>query len=90
MTTKTIFNMDTKLKKAAMKKARSEGTTLSSLLNFATRGYVSGSIKMTILDIRLQKAINDIEAGNFVTHEELVKRLKIKQDEKRNKVLTRS
>jgi len=82
--------MDTKLKKAAMKKARSEGTTLSSLLNFATRGYVSGSIKMTILDIRLQKAINDIEAGNFVTHEELVKRLKIKQDEKRNKVLTRS
>lgn len=90
MTTKTIFNMDTKLKKAAMKKARSEGITLSSLLNFATRGYVNGDIKMTILDLRLEKAIKDIETGNFVTHEELVKRLNVKKDEKKNKVLTRS
>lgn len=77
MTTKTIFNMNTKLKKAAMKKTREEGITLTSFLNFAVKGYVDGNLKMTLLDRKIQQALNDIDSGKFITHEELVKKLKV-------------
>ncbi len=76
MTTKTIFNMDTQLKKMAMKKAKSEGITLTSFLNFAVKGYVEGNLKMTLIDKKIQQALVDIDSGKFIAHEELVKKLK--------------
>jgi predicted transcriptional regulator len=76
MTTKTIFNMDTQLKKMAMKKAKSEGITLTSFLNFAVKGYVEGNLKMTLIDKKIQQALADIDSGKFIAHEELVKKLK--------------
>ncbi len=69
--------MDTKLKKAAMRKTREEGITLTSLLNFAVKSYVDGDLKMTLLDRKIQQAFNDIDSGKFITHEELVKKLKV-------------
>lgn len=76
MTTKTIFNMDTQLKKLAMKKAKSDGITLTSFLNFAIKSYVTGQLKMQLIDTKIQQAISDIDAGRYITHEDLVKKLK--------------
>jgi predicted transcriptional regulator len=69
--------MDSKLKKAAMRKTRGEGITLTSFLNFAVKSYVDGNLKMTLLDRKIQQALNDIDSGKFITHEELVKKLKV-------------
>lgn len=68
--------MDTQLKKMAMKKAKSEGITLTSFLNFAVKGYVEGNLKMTLIDKKIQQALADIDSGKFIAHEELVKKLK--------------
>lgn len=78
MTTKTIFNMDAKIKKAAMRKAKKDGWTLSSFLNFATREYVDGNIGISILNKKIEQARKDIRDGKYITHEDLVKKLKIK------------
>jgi ACT domain-containing protein len=75
MTTKTIFNMDAKLKKAAMRKTREEGITLTSFLNFATREYVKGNLIGPSILREIYEAQREIDRGNYVTHEELVKSL---------------
>ncbi len=77
MTSKTIFNMDAVLKRAAMKKAKKEGWTLSAFLNFATREYVAGSIKMTALQRDIAASRERIRKGRFITQEELFKKLGI-------------
>jgi predicted transcriptional regulator len=74
------------LKKLAMKKAKSEGITLTSFLNFAIKSYVDGNLKMTLINQRIQQAISDIDSGKFITHEELVKKLNVTNNEKNNPV----
>jgi hypothetical protein len=44
-----MFKIEPKLKKAAMKKAREEGTSFSTVLNFAANAYVAGEIKMELV-----------------------------------------
>lgn len=67
--------MDTKLKKAAMRRAKREGWTISSFLNFATREYVKGNLIGPITLKKIYESQKEIDKGNYVTHEELVKRL---------------
>ena len=78
MTTKVIFNIDTKLKSAAMRKAYSEGITLSALLNIATRSYVNESLEITALRKDLDDASEEIRLGKGISEKEVLRRLKIK------------
>ena len=55
--------MDSQLKKAAMVKARKEGTTLSAVLNAAIRRYVQGRMKVQAIDPDWEEAMADIRAG---------------------------
>lgn len=66
MTSKTIFNMNTKLKKAAMKKARAEGCTLSAVLNLATQAYVDDRIGFDVLPPHIVQGIKDIREGRGI------------------------
>jgi hypothetical protein len=75
MTSKTIFNMNTKLKKAAMKKAREEGWTLSAILNLATQAYVDNRIGLATLDPAITQSLEDFRQGRYVTHEELKRKM---------------
>jgi hypothetical protein len=75
MTSKTIFNMNTAIKKAAMKKAKNEGLTLSAVLNFAARAYVDGLLKFQTLDKDTLEALDDIKHGRLISQEELFKKL---------------
>jgi len=75
MTTKTILNMDLQLKKAAMKKARKEGTTLSAVLNAATRRYVNGKMKILAVDLDWEEALEDIRTGRTRPQEEVFRDL---------------
>jgi predicted transcriptional regulator len=75
MTTKTILNMDSQLKKAAMTKARKEGTTLSAVLNAATRRYVQGEMKIQAVDPDWEEAMAEIRAGKSRPMEEVFKDL---------------
>jgi hypothetical protein len=75
MRTKTILNMDLQLKKAAMKKARKEGTTLSAVLNAATRRYLHGKMKVLAVDLDWEEALKDIRAGRTRPMEEVFKDL---------------
>ena len=79
MTSKTIFNMNTKLKKAAMKKARSEGWTLSAVLNLATRAYLEDRLRMEILDPELAQGLDDIKHGRVVSQEEMERQLEMRE-----------
>ena len=74
--------MNTQLKKAAMKKARKEGWTLSAMLNFATRAYVENRLSMQILDPELAQGLDDIRNGREVTLEEAERRLKARLSKK--------
>ncbi len=75
MTSKTIFNMNTKLKKAAMKKARAEGWTLSAMLNLATKAYIDNRIGLATLDPAITQSLNELKLGQYVTHEELKRKM---------------
>ena len=72
MTTQVIFTIDKRLKKEAMKKARSFGLPFSSVLNLATRAFVDGKINIGVVDNpplndktrrELVKISKDIKAG---------------------------
>ena len=83
MTTQFMFKIDPKLKKAAMKKAREEGTSFSTVLNFAANAYVAGEIKVKLVQTvrpeigkRLKQASLDYKKGInvskvFTTGEEM-------------------
>ena len=70
--------MDTNIKKAAMKKARKEGSTLSSLLNFAAREYVNGNLSVSLIDHEIKEAMAAVRRGEYITHEELMRKYKLK------------
>ncbi len=78
MTTKVIFNTDKKLKAAAMKKARGQGTTLTAVLNFATRAYAEDRLEVDLLGEMIAKAREDIRHGRLYTQEEVFKKFNIK------------
>lgn len=75
MTTKTIFNINTVLKKAAMKKAKKDGITLSAVLNFSVRAYVEDRIKINAFEAAFEKGRADIKAGNVISQEKLLREL---------------
>ncbi len=77
MTTKTIFNMDTKLKKAAMLKARKQGVTLTMTLNMATRAYVQDRIRRTTIERDMEEGLEDIKMGRVISQEKLFKKLRL-------------
>jgi hypothetical protein len=49
MTTQFMFKIEPKLKKAAMKKAKEQGTTFSSVLNFAANAFVDGQLNIGLI-----------------------------------------
>ncbi|MEI6396683.1 MAG: hypothetical protein WCO48_01250 [Candidatus Taylorbacteria bacterium] len=67
--------MDTTLKKKLMAKAKKEGLTISSFLNFAAREYINGNIKMTVFQRDLAEAREDIRRGRYMTAEEVFEKL---------------
>lgn len=67
MTSQVIFKMDKKLKDQAMKKAKSEGISFSTILRIATKDYVNN-----LLDIRVER----IENFNAKTQREIKQALK--------------
>ena len=78
MTTKVIFNTDKKLKAAAMKKARGQGMTLTTVLNFATRAYVDNRMEIDVLGQMIEKGREDIRQGRVISEKEVYSRLGIK------------
>ena len=67
--------MDSTLKKEAMKKAKREGLTLSDILNFSTRAYISGDIQVRIVSRDTAEALDDISKGRVISQEALFKKL---------------
>lgn len=72
MNTQVIFKMDKKLKERAMKKARAEGISFSSVLTLATRSFVEGglaieAVQRPVLNEKtrkvLDRALKDIKEG---------------------------
>lgn len=78
MTTKVIFNTDKKLKEAAMRKARKEGITYTAFLNIVTRAYVNNSIVVNAFERDLEQAREQYRDGKFLTHEQVLRKFKIK------------
>lgn len=76
-TVKVIFNMDKKLKEAAMKKAKKQGITYSAFLNLATWAYVGNKLELDPWDLILERARENVRQGKFYTEEEVRKMLKI-------------
>jgi antitoxin component of RelBE/YafQ-DinJ toxin-antitoxin module len=75
MITRVLFNIDKKLKAAAMRKAKSQGLTYSAVLNLATRAYVNDEIAIDALSRDLAEARADIRAGQTISQEALFKEL---------------
>ncbi len=51
MTEQVIIKMDSKLKRGVQKRAKAEGTTLSSVLRQAAMNYYSGQTRMGLVDL---------------------------------------
>ena len=50
MTTQIMFKIEEKLKKAAQKKAKRAGITLSDLYQSATRSFVEGRLNVGLME----------------------------------------
>lgn len=75
MTTKTLFNMDSTLKRDLMRKAKKEGLTLTSVLNIAARAYVANRLKITALERDIEEGLDDIRNGRTRPMKEVFKGL---------------
>ncbi|MDO8552247.1 MAG: hypothetical protein Q7S01_01805 [bacterium] len=62
MTTSVVFKIDEKLKRDAMRRAKTEGTTLSAFLKSATRNFVSGHLRYGILSSEEEQSIDKVIA----------------------------
>lgn len=71
--------MNTKLKKAAMKKARAEGWTLTSVLNLAAKSYVEGRLRLEILDPELAAGMDDERNGRTIPWEQVKREIEERQ-----------
>jgi antitoxin component of RelBE/YafQ-DinJ toxin-antitoxin module len=72
MNTQVVFNIDSKLKERAMKKARNEGVPFASILKLATKAFVDGDLDVSLARREefnpktrraIQKAIKEIREG---------------------------
>jgi hypothetical protein len=77
MTTRINFNIDKKLKAAAIKKAKKIGLPLSTVLNQATRAFdmQMGFFSRALLN-DIGRARDDIRHGRMLSHDDLVKELR--------------
>jgi predicted transcriptional regulator len=73
--TTIIFNTDAKLKRAALKKARAQGLTLTTVLNLATRKYVADELVVDVIARDLAEA----RKGKAIPAEEVYKKFGIKR-----------
>lgn len=74
MITKVIFNMDKKLKVAAMKKAKAHGTNLTSIFNAAARAYVSSVQNVDPLREAIEQGVREFHEGKTIAQDDLFKR----------------
>ena len=72
MTNKMIFNVDSKIKERAMRKAQQDGVSFSTVLKLATKAYAEGKLRLTISDTssfneatrkEIEQALDDIKKG---------------------------
>lgn len=70
--------MDKKLKAAAMKKARGQSMTLSTVLNFAASAYVDNRMKIDVIAQTIERGREDIRQGRLISEKEVYRRLGIK------------
>jgi len=74
-TTKVIFNIPTKVKNAAARRAKREGLTLTAVFNRAASAYGAGALDIEIVDPPLRpsvaraikKAIEDADKGKNIS-----------------------
>lgn len=91
MTTQVIFKIDPKIKRAAIRKAKNEGITFSSMLKFATRAYVNDQLQVGLIygtetpNAKTARLLNRIDkdtkagrnlSGPYHTAEDFVSNLK--------------
>jgi antitoxin component of RelBE/YafQ-DinJ toxin-antitoxin module len=80
MTTRINFNIDTKLKAAAIRKAKKIGLPLSTVLTQATRAFVEEDMQIGFFSPALLNDIgqarDDIRHGRMLFHDDLVKELR--------------
>lgn len=69
--TQIIFNTSPVLKKAIAKKARSQGLTVSHVLNLAAQAYVENQITIGAFDARLATSVEEADAGRLLTVREV-------------------
>ena len=79
MTTRINFNIDKKLKSAAIKKAKRIRLSLSTVLSQAVRAFVEEDLQIGFFGRNLiddiATAREDIRYGRMLTHDDLVKEL---------------
>lgn len=72
MTNKMIFNVDSKIKERAMRKAQQDGVSFSTILKLATKAYAEGKLRLSISDVpsfneatrkEIKQALDDIKKG---------------------------
>ena len=84
MVTRINFNVDKKLKAAAIKKAKRIGLSLSTVLGQATRAFVEEDFQIgffgpDLLD-DIAQARDDIKHGRVTSHDNLIKELHLDQN----------
>ena len=62
MSTSIIFKIDEKLKRGAMRRAKTEGITLSAFLKSATRDFAKGHLRYGIRSSEEERAIDKVIA----------------------------
>ncbi|MDD5318208.1 MAG: hypothetical protein PHF79_00080 [Candidatus Pacebacteria bacterium] len=76
MNTQIIFNINSKLKEKAMKKAQNEGIPFSSVLKLATKAFVDGQLDIGLVSQQkisaqtramLIREIKDIKEGKDIS-----------------------
>ncbi|MEK9181821.1 MAG: hypothetical protein AAB786_02255 [Patescibacteria group bacterium] len=71
MTTQIMFKIEEKLKKAAQKRAKEQGITLSDLFQSAARSFVEGRINVGLTREDMQE---DLEMYNSVNYKKSIAR----------------
>ena len=77
MNVKVIFNTNKKLKDAAMRKARLQGMTYSTVLNLATEAYVDDRLNIGMFERDLATARQQVRQGKTIPAAELYQKLGI-------------
>ena len=71
MTTQIMFKIDSKIKKAAQKKAKKEGITLSDFYQSATKSFVEGRINIGLSGWDMRE---DFEMYNSINYKKSIAR----------------